>query len=191
MLVGGFQKRQPSVWQIGDVGRPDAEDEQAHVPRRLGLMGLCLAAELLVIEIFEVRFDIRQTACGFENAPDGLPILVGESLIGVSASVFEQQPFGELAVPVCACQRRGILREFVIPVPSLLRLPIPCVEREQGGTHMLAIRVLLAIGACARRGDDATMTNADVHIVMRVRPHHLACHRLGATCETCWTMPAS
>ena len=47
-----------------------------------------------MIEIFEVRFDIRQTACGFENAPDGLPILVGESLIGVSASVFEQQPFG-------------------------------------------------------------------------------------------------
>lgn len=87
-------KRQPSVWQIGDVGRLDAEDEQAHVPRRLGLMGLCLAAELLVIEIFEVRFDIRQTACGFENAPDGLPILVGESLIGVSASVFEQQPSG-------------------------------------------------------------------------------------------------
>lgn len=78
------------MWQNGNVGRLDVWDEQTHVHRRLGLMGLCLATELLVIEIFEVRFDIRQTSCGFENAPDDLPILVVESLIGGSMSVFEQ-----------------------------------------------------------------------------------------------------
>ena len=54
------------------------------------------------------------------------------------------------------------------------------VRRARAGRHPHACnRVLLAIGACARRRDDATMTNADVHIVMRVRPHHLSMPQAG------------
>ncbi len=162
MLVGGLQNSQPSVRQIGDVVRPDGRDEQTHVHRRIGFAGRYLAADLSAIKVFEIRFDIGQTARGFENAPDRFPILIGEPVDGIDdgfhiGGVAAFAACRKLPVPVFPDHSGSVVGNlgiFAVGAAFGFRVGIespfplgPCVKREQHRAHMLAIRVLLTIRA--------------------------------------------